>query len=98
MKMENLWSDHYIHSAICDFCHPKWQQELAVLHAHLINKHGQWIGGFSKNKSQEASKIQVDFKKSKAVPCLCIDFDQDTYICSKHLIELAKKLEKESEL
>jgi hypothetical protein len=79
-----------IYDRVCKFCYPSHDDELHEKCKHLLTKNGHWIGGWTKEKGQEASRIQQEFEKDRRAKCIDLDVDYGCYVCKKHLLELAE--------
>jgi len=87
-KFKNLC---IIEGMICDSCYPNHWDDIQKLATHLIDKNGNWKGGWSMKKYKEFSAISDEYSKDKKTSCLMLD-DGCGYICKKCLLELTESM------
>lgn len=91
--MENYPGIH-IDTAICDWCHPNRYEQLKKLaiDAKIYDEKGSWFDCYSAKKREEYASLESEYFKDKWATCMCVDPQEPTYICKKHLLEIIERL------
>jgi hypothetical protein len=75
---------------ICDIC----SKDESLLQSRIVGlmENGDWVDGYSKEKSDKVSALRGEWEREITKPCLVFDADMDeVVICEDHLLELLAK-------
>ena len=76
---------------ICDFCYPNYGNEIRVA-SGLLDKDGNWIGGYTKEKHEKYMEFITEYQKDKLMVVVDIDSEFGTHVCLKHMLEIASSM------